>query len=175
MAPEQAESAPVTERADVFSLGAVLYECLTGSGPFEGLESVEQMKAAHERGIPPLRALRPETPVFLAELVTSSLAAKAAHRPHSAAEVARHLQAVARRVGEPCDDLATADLMGVLEHRRGLRQGGRRSVAGTELGSSFQSAAGAPNPAGPSVPGSRLAVLASTPGVPAPDLDPSAR
>ncbi len=101
----------------------------------------------------------------------SSLALNPADRPNSAAEVARHLQAVSRRINEPCDDLALADVLGALRHRWG--RGADRPQAGTELGPPVGGPTPPPTLEGMSVPGSRLAVLPSTPGSNLDTLDPS--
>ena len=171
MAPEQAEQPSPDARADVFSLGAVLYRCLAGRDAFSGLSSVEDLRQAHLRGVAPLRALRPQTPLFLSELIMSSLARHPADRPASARAVARHLQAVSRRIVDACDDLALADLLGTLRHR--WQAGVSTPVAGTQAATPAGGPERPPTLAGMSVPGARLAVLASTPGAKRAELDPS--
>ncbi len=161
MAPEQADGAEPAPRADLFSLGALLYECLTGRRPFPGVTSVDELRAAHGRGRPPLRALRPQTPVFLAEVIASCLARDPEDRPQTAAEVARHLQAVARRINEPADDLAVHDLLGALQHRWG-RASGMDAGAPSSLGPPLVEPPSKPSVDGTSVPGARLAVLNAT-------------
>lgn len=75
MAPEQLEfglrgCAPAT---DVFGLGAILYESLTGKPPHQGVSIIEILTSIRDGLIPPVRSLRPEVPVDLARICEKSL------------------------------------------------------------------------------------------------------
>ncbi|HKV70075.1 MAG TPA: serine/threonine-protein kinase [Gemmatimonadales bacterium] len=93
MAPEQAAGDPaVDHRADIYSLGAMAYEGLSGHQLFEGL-SPQQTLAAHITEPPePIRQKRPQVPLALADLVMACLEKNAADRPQSADEVLRALE-----------------------------------------------------------------------------------
>lgn len=92
LSPERLMGEPPTAEADIFSLGVVGYEILTGEGPFLG-ESQHEIVAAHMREMPrDLRVIRPGVPPDLAQLLERCLAKKPAHRP-AAAEVVRALTA----------------------------------------------------------------------------------
>ncbi|WP_044241847.1 serine/threonine-protein kinase [Chondromyces apiculatus] len=82
MAPEQfLGAAEVTAKADVYALGVVLFELISGRLPFLGDEDAEFMaKHAQERA-PSLRALRPEVPAGLCVLVDAMLAKEPGARP----------------------------------------------------------------------------------------------
>lgn len=74
IAPEQVEGGPIDGRIDVYSLGCVLYECLTGHRPFER-ESELALVYAHLNETPPrLTELRPELPGALDEVLATALA-----------------------------------------------------------------------------------------------------
>jgi hypothetical protein len=95
MAPEQALSGRnVTACADVFSLGCVLFECLTGARAFEG-EGVIELLARLLQGTPRrVRTVRPEVPEALDSLVASMLARDTDKRPRDGAAVLAKLQAL---------------------------------------------------------------------------------
>ena len=94
MAPEQLGGAEVDPRADLYALGVVLFEVLTGEWPFRG-DSPIALAVARLREPPrDITAVRP-VPATLAELVMRLLARERDLRPASAAEVAVRLDAIA--------------------------------------------------------------------------------
>ena len=94
MAPEQVAGDPdVDHRADIYSLGCVAYEMLTGEAPFAG-KSPQQMLAAHVLEKPvPLTTRRADIPASLVAAVDHCLAKQPADRPQSASELLTELQA----------------------------------------------------------------------------------
>ncbi len=95
VAPEQLLGAPVDPRADLFALGAVLYEAIGGRAPFVGRDDEATARSRLERPPEPLTALRPETPLEVDRFVLGLLARDPAHRPAHAAEVAATLDRLA--------------------------------------------------------------------------------
>ena len=108
LAPEQAAGEDVSASADVYSLGAVLYECLTGRTPHRGDTLVQLVTAQQRDPITPVRELAPEAPAALEDVVMRCLARNPDYRPVSAAEVERLLGGIgaptaATRALEPRD------------------------------------------------------------------------
>jgi TolB-like protein/Flp pilus assembly protein TadD len=95
MAPEQVEGvADLDARADIYALGAMMYELLTGNAPWTG-DSVFAIASARLMKPPPdPRALVPEIPTQLAELVLSLMARRREDRPASADDAAAALARV---------------------------------------------------------------------------------
>jgi serine/threonine protein kinase len=73
MSPEQAQSNPVDERSDVYSLGLILYEMFTGKPPFEAESAIALLgKQVSEPPVPPSR-VEPFLPAFLSEAILKCL------------------------------------------------------------------------------------------------------
>jgi dienelactone hydrolase len=113
MAPEQAEGRAVDARADVFALGAVFYQMLTGSRPFSG-ESRASLQAAILASNPrPPRELRGEIPKPLDEFVLRCLAKDPQQRYDSGADLEENLRSFAD-AGRPTEGRARSPVMVVL-------------------------------------------------------------
>jgi HEAT repeat protein len=99
MAPEQAGGEAADHRADLFSLGAVLYAMCTGRSPFRAGTTLAVLRRVCEDTPVPIRRLNPEIPGWLVRVVGRLLAKDPADRFQSAEEVAdllgRHLDALA--------------------------------------------------------------------------------
>jgi len=94
LSPEQARGAPVTASSDLYSVGIVLYEMLTGRVPFTGDSPIEiAMKHLNEWPRPPSKT-RPEIPEEIDQIVLRSLAKAPEDRYQSAEEFSEDLQRV---------------------------------------------------------------------------------
>lgn len=88
MAPEQADSADrVDMRADLFALGAMLYEMLSGQRPLQSGDARQNAAMIRAQGIVPLHQLDPAIPEGLSAVVHRALAADPAHRFANAADL----------------------------------------------------------------------------------------
>ncbi len=88
MAPEQAKGEEVDARADLFSLGTVLYEAATGTAPFEAKTPLAVLKRVSDETQMPLSRINPNVPKWLSDAVDKLLAKEAGDRYQTAAEVA---------------------------------------------------------------------------------------
>jgi serine/threonine protein kinase len=106
LAPEQAAGGEVTAAADLYSLGAVLYELLTGRPPYQ-FDSLAELSLKQRDGvIVPVRDVEPAVPVVVEAAVMHCLARDPRFRPASAAELAEELARAPDLPTEPL--LATA-------------------------------------------------------------------
>jgi Tol biopolymer transport system component len=100
MAPEQAAADPhIDQRADIYALGVVGYELLTGRPPFTGLTPQAILAAQVTQEPTPITELRPTVPAELAALVMRCLAKKPADRFQTAAELLPILELLATPSG----------------------------------------------------------------------------
>jgi eukaryotic-like serine/threonine-protein kinase len=96
MGPEQVSgSHDLDGRADLYSLGCVLYEMLAGEPPFTGPTSASVLHQQLSAPAPDVRSMRPDVPAAVAGLVARLLAKTPADRPRDANEVVRTLHALA--------------------------------------------------------------------------------
>jgi serine/threonine protein kinase len=115
LAPEQAAGEEVTAAADIYSLGAVLYELLTGRPPFE-FGSLADLAARQAGGaVTPVRELEPSVPEALEAAVMHSLAREPQFRPGSAAAFAQELAATTE---SPTEKLQATAITEALRPRR---------------------------------------------------------
>jgi len=101
LSPQQVKGDPVNVRSDLFSLGVVLYEALTGRHPHGG-DSVGALAASILEGpVPPIGERRPECPRSLARLVERLLAKSPGDRPEHAREVHEELGRIGAELALP--------------------------------------------------------------------------
>src|SRR5262249_34377391 len=99
MAPEQIRGDLVDGRADLYSLGCVLYVMLTGSPVFVEKNLADSARRHVQEPAPSVRASRPEVPAWLGQLVAGLLEKDPARRPPSAEAVVSALSGRRRRRG----------------------------------------------------------------------------
>ncbi|QDT13566.1 serine/threonine-protein kinase [Stieleria marina] len=95
MAPEQAggHSDRASKQSDVYSLGAILFACVAGRPPLVGDTVMQTLLQVVHEPAPPLRSVRPETPVDLDTIVAKCLEKNPLKRYQSAEELADELDA----------------------------------------------------------------------------------
>jgi formylglycine-generating enzyme required for sulfatase activity/dienelactone hydrolase/predicted Ser/Thr protein kinase len=103
MSPEQAEGRPVTARSDIFSLGAVLYELLSGRRPFAANSDLGLITSILRDQPPPLRSVRPSVPSDVQAIVERCLAKDADARYADARALKADLDAAHGKLTRPSD------------------------------------------------------------------------
>ena len=101
MAPEQACGETVDHRADLFSLGSVLYAMCTGAPPFRASTPLAVLRQVSELTPTPLHPLNPDVPAWLEAFIVRLMAKNPADRFQSAAEVAVLLEGYLGHLRQP--------------------------------------------------------------------------
>jgi serine/threonine protein kinase len=103
LSPEQVRGKKLDGRADLYSLGLVLYECLAGRVPFLGESDADTALARLQRDPTDLSRLRATLPTGLVVVIHQLLSRNPAHRPASGSELAASLRAAAKEGPPPID------------------------------------------------------------------------
>jgi serine/threonine protein kinase len=98
MSPEQAEGEATDHRSDIFSLGVVFHEMLTGEQPFRGRTVAQLLSAILRDDPPPLSATRADLPPDLADILERCLSKRPDGRFASGAELHKCLKLLLRRM-----------------------------------------------------------------------------
>lgn len=96
LAPEQARAQPVTPRTDLYALGVVAFQMLTGTLPFEGSSAIQFFFAHLQTPPKVVREVNPRVPHVLSDLVARLLAKDPEGRPASAEVLRSELKRIAR-------------------------------------------------------------------------------
>lgn len=151
--PEQAAGLPATTASDVYSLGIIAYQCLTGSLPFAADGPVA---ASVEHITEPPRPMPADLPSPVAAFVETMLVKDPELRPDDAGELALQAVTLCRRLGSrttrPPRELLGGDVvrsLGSQASEQGVGPAGIRATLDATLPSSLGSSAGAAGPASP--------------------------
>jgi serine/threonine protein kinase len=96
MSPEQIEGKEADARSDLFALGSVLYEMVTGARPFEGKSQISVASAILEKEPEPVSATQPRTPPGLEHVITACLAKNPEDRFQTAQDLVLELKWIAQ-------------------------------------------------------------------------------
>lgn len=101
MSPEQVTGRELGPRSDIYSLGAVMFELLTGQQLFKAEKVKELFRAVIKETAPPLRSIRPDLPAELELLLARCLSKNPRQRYTSGADMADALRAIADKMAPP--------------------------------------------------------------------------
>jgi eukaryotic-like serine/threonine-protein kinase len=122
MAPEQVTGeGGIDPRVDLYALGVMFYEMLTGQLPWNGESSYAVASARLLAPPPDVRSLRAEVPAPLAELVLGCMGRTKEERPASASDVMAALMSISRSAAEPIAVIEPARPRAVIVHDRTLK------------------------------------------------------
>jgi len=114
MPPEQLRLQPMDLRVDVFALGMVLYELLTGARPFDAVDEIAIMQAIIHEPFIPVTARRPDIPQALREAVDKAIEKDAAKRYRSSRELQADLERYIVSTGNPVAGYQLAQMVTAL-------------------------------------------------------------
>jgi serine/threonine protein kinase len=114
MSPEQIQSEEITNRSDIYSLGAVMYELLTGFRPFRGGNLSKLLHQIVYATPQPIHSLRPEIPEVIEEVVAKALQKDPAKRYRNGLEFAAELTRVHQRLREGYSKLDRQEQFSIL-------------------------------------------------------------
>lgn len=118
MSPEQALGQPIDRRADVFALGIVLWEMLSGDRFYQGDSELDVLRSVAEGRIAPLRQYDPAFPAVLEQIVGYALAPNMDHRFATAQDFAVALERYALDARDTATSADVAELVNRLEGGR---------------------------------------------------------
>jgi len=95
ISPEQAQSLPVDHRADIYGLGVIAYEMLTGEKPYEATDSFGVLVKHVSDPVPEIRKVNPDLPEEVDAIIKKSMAKNRNDRYESAVDLARALTKLA--------------------------------------------------------------------------------
>ena len=100
MSPEQIAGKKVDGRSDIFSLGVVLFEMLTGQKPFAGEDMTSLMFKIAKEGHPSPRSINARIPQIVERIIDKALEKEKANRYQKAGQMAEHLRKVVEKIDE---------------------------------------------------------------------------
>jgi serine/threonine protein kinase len=92
MSPEQALGQPVDARTDIYSLGAVMYEMLTGCKPFTSNDDIRLLQQIAHKNPPAPHSVDPNIPVSLSHIVMKAMSKRPEKRYQTAEEMAKDIK-----------------------------------------------------------------------------------
>ncbi len=127
MSPEQVTGGAIDHRTDIFSLGVLLYEMVTGQRPFQGRSSAETTSAILRDTPAAVTEVRADVPGDLARIIRRCLEKDPRHRIQTARDVSNELRDLARHRSEPEAPAAVASARAdgrppLSGHRQGWRR-----------------------------------------------------
>jgi hypothetical protein len=158
MSPEQIRSEVVDERSDIYSLGVMLFEMLSGRPPYEADSALTVMMMHLNDPVPDLQDLRPDVPAALTRIIQKALSKEREKRYQTAAEMAADL----RRIQEAVDSQTVA----AAPPGQTLMQQQPPQPAGDEA-----TVKAAARPAEPTISAPALEMVAGEPTLPATGLE----
>lgn len=114
MAPEQMRQQPSTVQTDLYSLGVVMYELLTGKRPFYGENLSRLVHQIIYASPPPVHRLRPEVPAVLEEIVDKTLNKDAVRRYQTGLDLATDLTRAVRTLDKLSEEMAEQERFNIL-------------------------------------------------------------
>jgi serine/threonine protein kinase len=122
MAPEQASGHPADPRSDIYSVGSILYEMLTGVPPYEGENVMEVLHKKANESPRPIAEIRPQLTPDIVALVERAMARKPEDRPQNMADFAYQIHLVETAIAStptPASVSPTSDRSGTLPAENG--------------------------------------------------------